>query len=271
MQLADKTRAYPCLVAEKLQMRLVNYAIGGATVAKQHGAYRSAFARQSDWEEAVKSGILDTTQVYMVKDNFFAPRPWRLYRFVDHQWLPGETASTDVARTPLVDRIAEMDDDADVVLIMVGTNDFYYDWTAFGEMSEGYYRLGKEPSEETFFGAMHLMMRRLLAKYRNKDIVLVTPIKRLQPMGVGRGTWDGFYPEDKNALGLTLNDYRLAIKEIADYYSVPCIDLYATSGLNPHIDPTLFGDKDTKVVHPNEEGHERMASVIVAALRSMRA
>ena len=272
--LTDRTKALPYLVANALGMNVVNYAISGGTLAKQESAYEACFLNLGEWQAAVEQGLLDNSKRYMVRDNFFAPRPYRLYSFVDGQWVPGGTTISDVARTPLVDRIGEMDKEADVVAIMIGTNDFYYNWTAFGKMADGHYSRDENHSIlnplTSFYGALHTMMRYLLETYKNKDIVLITPIKRLQPKGIGRGTWGCFYPEDKNGLGLSLNDYRKAIIEVAEYYSVPCIDLYALSGLNPHIDSSLFADKDTKLVHPNEAGHERMASVVTAFLKSYR-
>lgn len=272
--LSDRTKALPYLVAEALGMNVVNYAISGATLAKQDGSYESCFLDLNEWLDAVDKGLVDPSKKYMVRDSFFDPRPYRIFSYIDGIWVPGGTTISDVARTPLVDRIGEMDKDADVVAIMIGTNDFYYNWTAFGEMADGHYSRDENHLisnlKSTFYGAMHSMMRYLMETYKNKDIVLITPIKRVQPNGIGRGTWDCFYPEDKNGLGLSLNDYRKAIIEVAEYYSVPCIDLYALSGLNPHIDSSLFADKDTKLVHPNEAGHERMASIVTAFLKAYR-
>lgn len=129
------------------------------------------------------------------------------------------------------------------------------------EMSKEEERLTKS----TFCGAMHTICKYLCENYKNKDIFFITPIKRYQP-----GTWDCKYPEDKNSLGLTLKDYSNAIMEICSYYSIPVIDFYSISGLNPHIDTSLFGDTDAKAVHPNEAGHRRMASLVVAYLQSLR-
>lgn len=120
-------------------------------------------------------------------------------------------------------------------------------------------------TKSTFCGAMHTICKYLCENYKNKDIFFITPIKRYQP-----GTWDCKYPEDKNSLGLTLKDYSDAIMEICSYYSIPVIDFYSISGLNPHIDTSLFGDTDGKAVHPNLEGHKRMASLVVAYLQSLR-
>ena len=51
-QLKDIRSAFPILVAERLGMTVVNYAIGGATVAKKPGAYECAFADLTQWEAA---------------------------------------------------------------------------------------------------------------------------------------------------------------------------------------------------------------------------
>ena len=123
----------------------------------------------------------------------------------------------------------------------------------------------EELTKSTFCGAIHTICKYLLENYKNKDIFFVTPIKRYQP-----GSWDCKYPEDKNKLGYSLKDYVDAIIEICGYYSIPVIDLYSLSGLNPHIDRSLFGDTDAKAVHPNLAGHQRMASIVVAQMQSLR-
>lgn len=129
---------------------------------------------------------------------------------------------------------------------------------------DSYGKSSNEPNE-TFCDGLHKMFRTLLNKYKNKDIIILIPIKRVQETH-----WSCIYPEDTNRYGKTLNDYREALIECCEYYSIPYIDLYTLSGLNPHIDPSLFGDTDGRAVHPNAEGHRKMAAVIVAQMESMK-
>jgi hypothetical protein len=132
----------------------------------------------------------------------------------------------------------------------------------FPSSSEG--KSSNEPNE-TFCDGLHKMFRTLLKKYKDKDIIMLIPIKRVQETH-----WSCIYPEDTNKYGKSLNDYRKAIIEACEYYSIMYIDLYTLSGLNPHIDPSMFADTDGRAVHPNEEGHRKIASVIVAQMESMR-
>lgn len=127
--------------------------------------------------------------------------------------------------------------------------------------------LVEEVTKSTYCGALHTICRKLLNAYKgkNKDFVFVTAIKRYQT-----NTWECKYPEDANAQGKTLKDYVDAMIEICGYYSIPVIDLYRISGLNPHIDTSLFADTDGKAVHPNLEGHQRMAAIVTGYLKSIR-
>ena len=53
------------------------------------------------------------------------------------------------------------------------------------------------------------------------------------------------------------DDYVQAVKEAANIWSVPVIDLNAVSGLNPMIEEhlPLFRDPSFDRLHPNSKGH----------------
>lgn len=397
-KLTSRADAFPYLVANALGMTLTNYAIGGSTFAKQPNAYDECYVDLDKFNADKNSGALDKSKKYLVHT---ATGVYQVYSWTGSTWSYGSTTNA-TTRTPLSDRIYEMDTDADVVLIACGTNDFYYNWTPFGDISAQNYRgLGEDSSgstgdvvigeidmtvnlvkstnaklvdntstgtggaytdneiyftyehipvyggaqlyipkgrnvamfdadlvyitsinftssssvtnftytipanvayispcakkeevtaedfavyqskitysdsgdyengsenNETFYNALHKTMRYLLNTYKNKDIIFTTPIKRVQ---TDEAWWECRYPEDANTYGKTLKDYRDAIIEVCGYYSIPCIDLYALSGLNPHIDPSLFADAD-KAVHPNEAGHERIASLVIGYLEGLR-
>ena len=515
--LSSVTEAFPYLVAEQLGMSLVNYAIGGTVVAKRSGDYDECYYDPARWEYDKNNGLLDKSKKYLVNTGQNTSRRYQIYKYNGSSWVGGGTSSDNAGRYVLSDRVGEMDDDADVVMIMSGSNDFYYNWNTFGDFEDGKYRNsnytgsngstgtkteintdinliesegvefiqyggpgsetsalkdihdyftydkipvkanhavkvpygrngwwldkdmkdislvnftndvkdftavapsnavylivcfkyveiqpevcavyqsveslvptfgeenllevhnvepiehcaptpesstvdysytayftyekipvtggraikvpygrnawwldkdmkdislvnftngsddfthvapanaaymtvcfkyaevqpedcvvqmsttapgglfadseGKASNEpnETFCDGLHKMCRTLLNKYKNKDIIILIPIKRVQETH-----WSCIYPEDTNRYGKTLNDYREALIECCEYYSIPYIDLYTLSGLNPHIDPSLFGDTDGRAVHPNAEGHRKMAAVIVAQMESMK-
>ena len=515
--LSSVTQAFPYLVAEQLGMSLVNYAIGGTVVAKRSGDYDECYYDPARWEYDKSNGLLDKSKKYLVNTGQNTSRRYQIYKYNGSSWVGGGTSSDNAGRYVLSDRVGEMDDDADVVMIMSGSNDFYYNWNPFGDFEDGKYRNsnytestgstgtkteintdinliesegvefiqyggpgsetsalkdihdyftydkipvkanhavkvpygrngwwldkdmkdislvnftndvkdftavapsnavylivcfkyveiqpeacavyqsveslvptfgeenllevhnvepiehcaptpesstvdysytayftyekipvtggraikvpygrnawwldkdmkdislvnftngsddfthvapanaaymtvcfkyaevqpedcvvqmsttapgglfadseGKASNEpnETFCDGLHKMCRTLLNKYKNKDIIILIPIKRVQETH-----WSCVYPEDTNKYGKTLNDYREALIECCEYYSIPYIDLYTLSGLNPHIDPSLFGDTDGRAVHPNAEGHKKMAAVIVAQMESMK-
>ena len=73
-----------------------------------------------------------------------------------------------------------------------------------------------------------------------------------------------------NALGLTTEPYAEAVKEVADYYGLPCLDLYH-NGINPKSEwmrQLYFVNSDG--THPNNKGHAKyIAPVIKAFLESL--
>ena len=70
------------------------------------------------------------------------------------------------------------------------------------------------------------------------------------------------------ATGKTLAQYVSAIKEVAAYYAIPVLDLYATSGIVPYVEENraLYAPDG---LHPNEAGHERIAKRLEGFLISL--
>ena len=164
---------------------------------------------------------------------------------------------------PMYERALTMDTDADYVFVFGGTNDFFNS-VQLGEL----YTLSgsiKNATNDTsnFYGALHTLCVNLINRFPDKKIVLITPLHREH---------FGDQPTEfqANAQGLYLSDYVHAIKEVGEWYSIPVLDLYATSGMNPNI--PIHKEKffsPTDGLHPKAEGHEVIANKIKAFLNTI--
>lgn len=152
-------------------------------------------------------------------------------------------------------RMEEMDETADAVVVFGGTNDFGH-----GEAPIG---LPTDRTPETFYGACHYLMRSLAIRYVGKPVVIATPLHRLMedyPGGDGTDRRMG-----NTAL---LSQYRDILKEVAAFYALPVLDLYAVSGIQPRVREVgerLMPDG----LHPSDEGHAILARKIGLFLQSV--
>jgi len=151
-------------------------------------------------------------------------------------------------------RIPEMDPDADAVVIFGGTNDFGHGDAPLGTMGDRTY--------DTFYGAMHAMLTDMINRYPTARIIVMTPLHRLFEE---RPTGDGFKPEGVIA---PLKAYVDIIREVCEYYSIPVVDLWAESGLQPALEiirETYMPDG----LHPNRKGHRIIADMLRSALERL--
>lgn len=150
-------------------------------------------------------------------------------------------------------RVSEMDADADIVVVFGGTNDFGHGDAPLGTMSDR--------TPDTFYGALHTLYISLLEKYSESPIVVMTPLHRLNednPRG------DGNKPRDVG----NLKTYVDVIREVAEYYSLPVLDLYKESGLQPKV-PIINEKYFADGLHPNDEGHKVIAKKIASFLQTL--
>ena len=141
-------------------------------------------------------------------------------------------------------RFSEMDDDADLVVVFGGTNDFGHGDAPIGTMNDR--------TPDTFYGACHYLMSGLINKYPEAKIVFMTPLHRESE-------------DNLNVNGVNLEHYVNIIKKTASYYSIPIIDLWSISGIQPRL-PIIKERYCPDGLHPNDKGHERLAEVIGNAL-----
>lgn len=166
---------------------------------------------------------------------------------------------------PMYSRSLNLDSNSDLIFVFGGTNDFANFNTPLGEIytkdSSGVIQVNTNVN--TFYGALHVMCRNLLINYPRAKIVLATPIHR----EIFSGQPNEYMP---NQSGFYIKDYVDAIKNISDFYSIPLCDLWKISNLNPNIPQhksLYFSPNDG--IHPNAEGHERLAEVIYPFLETV--
>ena len=133
-------------------------------------------------------------------------------------------------------RYTEMDDDADIITVFGGTNDWGHGLVEIGSWDDG--------TNTTLYGGTQTLIEGLINKYPTKKIGFILPIPRNDINGDN-----------------TLGDYVAVIKEVCDRYSIPTLDLYHESGIMPGIEAhktALIPDG----THPNAEGHRIIATKI---------
>ena len=197
--------------------------------------------------------------------------------------------------------LTEHGQDVDAILIFIGTNDFNAsiplgEW--YTEETATVNRDGiptilrhrvRVLEGETVRARINRFMTFLKKTYPTKQIILLTPIHRAY-FNCDR---DNVQPEESyaNPLGLYIDDYARVIKETADVWAVPVIDLAALCGLFP-TEPEharYFREVDKPrahtaaeaataesgtplaleyhdLLHPNTEGHRRMAYALAYQL-----
>ncbi len=146
------------------------------------------------------------------------------------------------------DRYLGMDDNADLILVFGGTNDYGHGNVPFGGWGDR--------TTDTFIGACHVLFEGLIRKYPSARIVIMTPLQRAGGNNPCANT------------GKPLSDYADAIIRVANYYSLPVLDLYRTAGICPDIPAQreLFMPDG---LHPNDAGAHRMAERLAAFLTAL--
>lgn len=138
-----------------------------------------------------------------------------------------------------------MNDDADIVFVAAGTNDF---GTGVPVGS------GEDREDVSFYGALDVLCRGLNEKYSTAKKVYIVPIKREK--------------EGPTPKGYTLDDYRNAIKEVAgERYGFYIID-GKSFGFEPE---TPEGRKKYMLdgLHPNDAGHKLYAERVIEKLKDI--
>ena len=150
------------------------------------------------------------------------------------------------------ERFNQMDNNADAVIVFGGTNDFGHGDAPLGSF--------EDRTPDTFYGACHYLYSNLIKKYLGKPIIILTPLHR-----VGENIIDR---DDKGIITANLKTYVEIIREVAEYYSLPILDLYSISGIQPEVDE-LKAKYVPDGLHPNDDGHIIIANKLKKFLEQL--
>ncbi len=149
----------------------------------------------------------------------------------------------------MASRYVEMDDDADLIVVAGGTNDYGHTDTApFGTIAD--------TTDISFYGALNVLCKGLIQKYIGKTIVFMTPLHRANDTNVNPTT------------NKKLVDYVDAIKEVCALYGIKVIDNFRELGFCPSIYEWMCAYQEDGL-HPNPNGHTLMAKRLYPVFNSI--
>lgn len=150
-------------------------------------------------------------------------------------------------------RVEEMEPDADIVVIFGGTNDFGHGDAALGTIHER--------TNDTFYGAYHLLLQKVFERYPAARVVIMTPLHRLSEDEV-------LYNERGVRRAGALSVYVQAIREVAEFYGIPVADLYANCPIQPKVkvQRELYMPDG---LHPNDAGASLVADCLLSVLKQL--
>ena len=150
-----------------------------------------------------------------------------------------------------IERAEKMDRQTDIICVFGGTNDYGHGDAPIGTP--------EDTDIYTFYGALNHLYTYLLSTYPDAFIFVMTPTHRVDEAPKPA---NGTQPAKPS-----LRTYVEIIREVAEKYSLPVLDLYAESGIDPSV-PSQHDKFMPDGLHPNDAGYERLSYVVENFLRS---
>lgn len=160
--------------------------------------------------------------------------------------------SADTAYHSLLEQYPSVRDDADLITVYAGINDYGQDNPT---------EIGTEGTEDlsTFYGAFESLITNLIANHPTAKIVVITPIPQFNFEINNTIIWGD--RNDTNSLGKSLDDYCNVIKKICRKYGVFVKDAYYESGISPRI-ASQRSEYFKDGLHHNEKGQLVLANYL---------
>ena len=176
------------------------------------------------------------------------------------------------ATTSFVQRVETMieedtNKDANIITVFGGVNDWGQESTStasspipLGTINDA---MPADYTEATtFYKALKYLCNILIQNYPNAKIMFITPIGANPDSGVTS------FANGTNSLGLTIMDYRNAMKEVCQTYGIEVSDVGGCSGITPVVasQKTAFflayAQDNLGGLHPNPDGHVKIAKCV---------
>lgn len=213
--------------------------------------YGDLFASQTQWQDYVKNH-LGADLITMS----FADAPLTTVHNSDTN-LP---LSSNAKITELRAKIDA--ESPDILLIVAGANDFYYD--GYTIPGEGVMKL-EDPLQaydtNTIKGALNTLFTNILVNHPNVQVIVCTYPNIQYP---GNSTSD-YTDEGKNLEGITIQQINQTIRDTCLFMGIPCVDVYALCGIGK-LNRSVHIDTPKSL---NDRGHKAMANAVLGELLRM--
>lgn len=137
--------------------------------------------------------------------------------------------------------------DADIWTVFGGINDYYIN-SPIGDINS--------TDNTTVYGALKQICENILNRSNYPKLILLTPLQ-------------SFYNTKPNKLGKYPIDYVNVVKDVAKYYSIPCVDLYSRGGLNAMNVQRANNPTTTDGLHPNDYGTKLWVGELVREINNL--
>lgn len=124
-----------------------------------------------------------------------------------------------------------VDNDVEVITLWGGTND-WGEGVPLGDFDTQ--KVASTRDNTTFYGGLFDCVEKLLTLYPTKSLMLVGTTQRIIDYA------NGYDSNNSTTSGKKLEDFVEAVKKVADYYSLPFMDLYHKSNINKYSMPTYM-------------------------------
>ena len=148
-------------------------------------------------------------------------------------------------------RIEKIPQDTDIIVVFGGVNDFLHGDAPFGAFGD--------TDINSFCGAVYNLFVTLYTRFPDALIVDITPLHNIYELSSVRG--NGTVREH------LFIDYVKIIKKTCAFLSVPILDLYSASNMQPLVE-TLNKKYFADGLHPNDLGHKNIAERLFSFLLS---